>query len=392
MAFELLDQILKESGVGVAGKEITTGTEAQIFESIDALIEDAMRTSFRGMIFESAIADDSKIQQLSIIEDAAFTEDQMLQFMDEMVTPVLALSGLAEGYSEDTIFVPSVVSNVATWIDLAESGVITKDEAKSEISEVMEAYEIPTEERSELIDIALECVAIGMDRIKTDVFELSEMVYELNSLEEETEEDWIEEGAADMVDAIREKKKYNLMKKREGVSDAGKREKINAKISAVNKAREASAGKQAKKAQYKAGKQSAKMVEKRAKFDKMIPSEQSKAVNKLQGRAQRMEKVKEVGGKVKGAVTSPTGKKVALAVGIVALLTGAALIYKKIKQGECSKVSGDAKKACMAKAADSAIANLKAAKSKCSTAKNPEKCNSSIDSQISKYENIKAKG
>ena len=80
------------------------------------------------------------------------------------------------------------------------------------------------------------------------------------------------------------------------------------------------------------------------------------------------------------------------AAGIGAALA-AMFIYKKIysKQGtKCLKLKGDALQRCIAgvevASINQTLQALKQAKAKCSTAKNPESCNSKYEKQIAKYE------
>jgi len=136
MSFELLDNILLESGIKVEDKEkeqpnieegvkveadVEEGTkdvkpveentveEDPIVESLietvddtmysdlDQLIENSMRTSLRTTITESSIPPETKVDRLSIVERAIFTKEQMTKFVNENVHPVLECAGVFSG-------------------------------------------------------------------------------------------------------------------------------------------------------------------------------------------------------------------------------------------------------------------------------------------------------
>lgn len=77
-----------------------------------------------------------------------------------------------------------------------------------------------------------------------------------------------------------------------------------------------------------------------------------------------------------------TGK---FALGATAIAAISALAYKFFKRKDCSKLEGEARKACEARVIDKTIATLNAQKSKCSVATNPEKCRAEIDKMIKNW-------
>jgi len=108
MSFELLDSILVENGrepiladnVKTDSTSEVISEDAEIFSKVDSLIEEAMRASLRSTIVESAINSDTKIDHLTLVEDAVFTKEQMESFMETTIHPILELGGYINGITD----------------------------------------------------------------------------------------------------------------------------------------------------------------------------------------------------------------------------------------------------------------------------------------------------
>ncbi|MCK5015819.1 MAG: hypothetical protein KAS32_02005, partial [Candidatus Peribacteraceae bacterium] len=122
MSFELLDTILESSIAKEAEVETPfVAEDADIYGGLDSLVEDAMRDSLRFTVMESAIDSDTKIEHLGLVESAAFTQDQMLKFMEDSIHPVLEMAGVFEEGVEDAFSVHPAIYELALTLALNES-------------------------------------------------------------------------------------------------------------------------------------------------------------------------------------------------------------------------------------------------------------------------------
>lgn len=209
MSFELLDDILLESGKqvvtqpeNVPDKDTdTTDVDANIsnfiesisdsmYADLDQLIEDSMRTSLRSTITESSIPPETKVEQLSIVERAIFTKDQMTKFVNENVHPILDCAGVFNGTynlgGDNPIAVSLPVYEMALILHIANEGLLEslsleegeKPEIKNSLYESMiKNQEQDTVDVKKSMEIVNEHLSLLYDRYGIESDENREAVF-----------------------------------------------------------------------------------------------------------------------------------------------------------------------------------------------------------------------
>lgn len=225
--FELLDALLRENG----SEPVYTDTvnekimesydeDSHLYADMDNLVEDAMREVLRSTILESGLEDEVKIDHITVVEHAAFTEEQVLNFMNESINPVLTLMSLYEDEENtnfesvavslpvfETVrelwsadggkeFVTEMLQGKVPGESLYES--IFGDDAyiqedgdesltlKEELADIFERYEIDTaDERDDIINEAVQALEENeYENIVPSTHDLSDLVLSYNALHE----------------------------------------------------------------------------------------------------------------------------------------------------------------------------------------------------------------
>lgn len=261
MSFELLDDILLESKENTKetkeekpeGKEETKEEEAKeemkeniedvefinslvesmenvIYSDLDQLIENSMRTSLRVTITESSIPPETKVDQLSIVEKAVFTQDQMTKFVNENIHPILECAGVFNGTynfgGSDPVAVSLPIFETALLLYVANEGLLESnvEEDKNDpqiknslytsmieesqkqagidiqtslkiinehLLKLYEKYGVETDNsRESLLDEAVRILnENGMDNLRPSFYDLAECVCEYNRKAEINGED-----------------------------------------------------------------------------------------------------------------------------------------------------------------------------------------------------------
>lgn len=235
--FELLDTLLKESGSEevysaepvTEGEKVEASTDKVVIEAdsvlyadLDRLVENAMRASLKNTIMESEFDADIKLSHLSLVESASFSEDQILQFMQENIDPILNLWETVTEDSEDYTIAPMPVIEMADAIvsvkegmdaedvekSLYESIVGTSEDAESkaegelvqELASIIETYDLDEETFNTHFESAKELVAEGKEDLVPTIQELTSIftttleLIESGELPEELSFDYVEEG------------------------------------------------------------------------------------------------------------------------------------------------------------------------------------------------------
>lgn len=412
MSFELLDNILEESGVpGIysdtkdTGDVGDTGLEEgdEVYADLDDLIESGMRETLRNTITESAAPDETKLQHLTIIENADFDKDQMLTFMDETIHPILAFSDVLD--EEIDITTATVVSlplyELYLVLAAADNGMLTEsedegaaydaftesvlkdnmendvelnEEALSEaLVEVFEKYGIAEDAREDMLNEAVELYDNTPDDVDVipSIQEVAEAVISYNNSMDENDVPALELAEA-YLEELFGKKKTRMQRAKgyvKGKADVASKY-VKGKAEKVSKA--------AKGAKKAVGKQARMLTGKQTMREKIsrgvrralptVTGGETRSEKAQRIAAEKMRAAKKTAGKVWG---TKKGKAGAAALGLAALGTAATLAYKKMKG------SGKSDKA----AAQSAINAIKAQASKCTT----DKCKASAQKQIAKW-------
>lgn len=263
MSFELLDALLTESGHAPTGMGRTEGkyetiqedSDSEIFSDLDGLVESAMRETLRSTILESSIPDQTKIEHISVVEEAEFTPEQMYTFMQENIQPVLDMSGVLEEGFEFTskttaLSLPVYESALAIWLhkngqlqetisemvaenELIESGhsiseavsmveQSSKDKSSSIYSQliserttsessdlisdvlsgIMEKYEIEVDKMNDIVNEAETALqTAGVENLIVDIQEMANLVATYNIISESdgggSFSDWLYEAERD---------------------------------------------------------------------------------------------------------------------------------------------------------------------------------------------------
>ena len=138
MSFELLDNVLLESGANItSGRSLSKDSE--IFSELDSLVETAMRETLRNTIFSSGQDSDVKLEHLEIVENTTFTEAQLTKFMDTTIYPILEMSGAFNPYKKITISLP--VYEAACLAEQVANDKIDEKEADEELEQVADFYD-----------------------------------------------------------------------------------------------------------------------------------------------------------------------------------------------------------------------------------------------------------
>lgn len=314
--------------------------DADIFSEADEMISEAIRECLRDTILESEEDAEVKIEQLKIVEEAEFDETQMVTFMENVIHPIMILSDS---------FNPNVLKRVSIPVELWETVHVINDVTErrknpglyesvfgakaskqflsEEISEIFESYGYEDEEdKKELVELAASIIkeGIDLDQLEPSIIDITEAVLVYNEL---YELGFVEESI------------YEILEAEDG--------KVRAFMKRVKGAGEKAWGgtKTAGSAIYGTAKKGAETAV----------------------------------GKVKA------NKKTTATAAAAVILTGA-LVYKKLKNRQCSGLTGDDKNKCMRNAIKAAIAAEKSRMSSCNTTKNPDKCKSKISKSISTWE------
>lgn len=257
MSFELLDNILLESGEKIEEKdkekdqtniEENTGGDIKdntavepvdtdliteslletiddtMYSDLDQLIENSMRTSLRTTITESSITSETKVDQLSIVERAIFTKEQMTKFVNENIHPILecagvfsntynlggdnpiaislpvyetalilhiANEGLLEAISEDEDNTPTIKNSLyESMIESVNQEEVDDEKSMKIVNEhlavLYDKYEIEdANDRESLFNEAIHVInKYGIDNLRPSFYELAECVCEYNKTAE----------------------------------------------------------------------------------------------------------------------------------------------------------------------------------------------------------------
>ncbi len=332
MSFELLDNLLTENGYTTdvdadedyfvenddsLEAEATEATEAieegdkedaALYADLDTLVESAMRESLRDLIFEMDLVDSDRVEQLMIVENATFSDDQALKYMEETVTPIVELADLsAPAYETVSVASPVYEAALALWWhemggreffeeDTAEEtsglyesvfgdkaptyvpeGVDEFDHSlRSEMESIFEAYDLGgLEEREYVVESAIFALEEhGIEGLSADVDDVSDIVQHYNRLTE------MDETMPGILDILREAEEKSRIKKgwgwTKGKAGAGK-DYVAGKAGAVkDRFTKAGRAEAAKKAEANKKKKSA------ARIKKVTAQEKQKGIKRSQ--------------------------------------------------------------------------------------------------------------
>lgn len=98
---ELLNSILKRNGVRSITENTSKNKKSRLKESdilykdLDNLVVESMRELLKTFITESAAPDNQKMKNVEIIEKTQFTEQEVLQFMENTIDPIVETVGFS---------------------------------------------------------------------------------------------------------------------------------------------------------------------------------------------------------------------------------------------------------------------------------------------------------
>jgi hypothetical protein len=107
-----------------------------MYADLDQLIENTMRTSLRTTITESAMPAETKLEHLTIVEKAIFTKEQMTDFVQENIDPILKCAGVFNGTynlgGDNPVAVSLPVYEAALILTVANEGLLESANVKED--------------------------------------------------------------------------------------------------------------------------------------------------------------------------------------------------------------------------------------------------------------------
>lgn len=312
--------------------EGTEGEDDEIYADVDELVEASMRTSLKQMILEGGDTPEEKLEQIEIVENVELTKDQMLEFMNTVIHPILYLSELEDKEAEeDATSVSTIVYEAASIYDEFATEDADEDKLNQSLEELGQEFELDDDTYNGLLEETEELLeSTDYENIFPDVYEVSEAVI-----------DYINNFENDLPEIIEEARKPKL-------KGAAKIPGPTLKRKVTKKAASIAAGSTValKKVRARGEKLATSAKEKGRKYkEKLAQSKKVKAgkekVTKLSAAARR-----KGGAAVKGFKGLGKRTKIAAAAaGAAAVGTGALLAYRKAMAR--GKKKSDAAKAAM---------------------------------------------
>jgi hypothetical protein len=130
--FDLVEQMIqdieksfKTDDVEQLSEDVIGSTDEVILEQTDRMLEDTLRSNLRSVVYEnSELEDSAKIERLQVIDEMVITREQLEQYMENSVDPIIQASGIFDFdiANKDPKFVPISVYETALALQLAKDG------------------------------------------------------------------------------------------------------------------------------------------------------------------------------------------------------------------------------------------------------------------------------
>ena len=299
MSFELLDAILQENSTTVNGGNSQYPSNNESYAILDGLVENAMKSSLRSIIIENGNDINSVANHLSVVEDTQFNEDQIIDYMNDNINPVIGMLGVEEN-NYGPVAVNLAMYDICEILD-ESSKKYDSFNIEQELHETFEVHDIENKQDKE--DYINEARSIledySMADIMPSIYELAEVTIMHNQL--------LDEGKYFSMPATKHQNKKELSPERKAAREQAKKNKAAVASSRIES--------------EKATRQGKKRVQSNQRQDRQD------IIKSVKGR-QRMDKFNTVKSNI---MSSPKHKWTRRAAGAAALGTAGALAYKKYK-------------------------------------------------------------
>lgn len=182
--FELLDQVLENSGYhgkksrGTMGE--SGGVSKSYFAVLDSIVESALKESLTGAILKSSSNKNEVIEKLMVVNESVFDEDVLFSFMENTLTPLLEVSGMSEFNSVKKTAIASLPLYEA---HLAAKLTEDEDEFAQYVRAIAESYRMTKSEYRAFVNDINEMLTDGdIHYVVCDVNELVESFHVMNEI------------------------------------------------------------------------------------------------------------------------------------------------------------------------------------------------------------------